>query len=148
MPKLTSRPEALTVDVGDLLHIVKTPTSTPVSKKIKSENFFAGLATSADITNLQNQIDSALAIKVQGGMIESGDINSTAVYFPIVFPVAYTNTPTVIVSISKFDMDAGVNGRMLVEAQSITTTGFTCKVETWSGQHLFASAVSWIAFGT
>jgi hypothetical protein len=80
----------------------------------------------------------------QAGPFNTGD-RSNIVY--VQFPVPFSNTPQVAVSISREDLNAPPNIRLLVEADSITSLGFNLKIMTWADSELYSTAVQWIAVG-
>ena len=65
----------------------------------------------------------------------------------IKFSEKYTSEPTVQLSISLFDMDAGSILRADLTAESVTLDGFDMVFRTWGDTKVARVRVAWTAFG-
>ena len=62
------------------------------------------------------------------------------------FSEGYTEPPNVMVWISGFDIAAGHNFRIVVNADPIDKNGFTIDLDTWADCVLYSTVASWIAY--
>jgi hypothetical protein len=64
------------------------------------------------------------------------------------FPQEFVRVaPQVMVALTAIDVDHGRNLRVIVQAENVTTSGFTIVITTWWDTILFAASVSWMAYG-
>ena len=63
------------------------------------------------------------------------------------FSQFFIEPPTVQVSLSMWDMEAGANPRADIAAEDITTSGFHVAFRTWGDTRVARVRVSWIALG-
>lgn len=65
----------------------------------------------------------------------------------ITFSRTFQTPPKIVISFSQVDLIDGANHRAKVEALNVTSTGFTCRIKTWSNTRLYSSTAQWIAYG-
>jgi len=63
------------------------------------------------------------------------------------FTGVFTVTPLVHLALAGFDIDRDDTARLLVHAESITTTGFDVVLTTWRRTRVYGATVSWLAIG-
>jgi hypothetical protein len=64
---------------------------------------------------------------------------------PIKFTQPFQRAPTVLVSLSEFDIINAANARLIVSAQEVTPEGFTTVIETWADGQVYHAGVNWLA---
>lgn len=65
----------------------------------------------------------------------------------ITFDESYAAPPTVIASISLWDMDHRSNSRAHIVSENITPTGFDLVFRTWGDSHVARIRADWLAIG-
>lgn len=65
----------------------------------------------------------------------------------VVFATPFASIPVVQLGLTGFDLDQRDSGRITLQAENITATGFEAVISTWAGTRVFAVEFNWLAIG-
>ena len=65
----------------------------------------------------------------------------------VVFATPFASIPVVQLGLTGFDLDQRDSGRITLQAENITATGFEALISTWAGTRVFAVEFNWLAIG-
>ena len=60
----------------------------------------------------------------------------------------FTQTPTILLSISYLDTSTGANARIRFKKMNVSKSGFKVKFETWADSKVYQCILDWVALGT
>jgi hypothetical protein len=85
--------------------------------------------------------------KVSNYMLDSGSDQERTLQLNITFPKAFNNKPEVMLSVTKFDGEKGINTRFSVKVLSVHKAGFSMEIKTWGGSKIHMIGGMWMAIG-
>ncbi|MCX7874568.1 MAG: H-type lectin domain-containing protein [Melioribacteraceae bacterium] len=85
--------------------------------------------------------------KVSNYMLDSGSDQERTLQLNITFPKQYKNKPEVMLSVTKFDGEKGINTRYSVKLLSVHKAGFSMEIKTWGGSKIYMIGGMWMAIG-
>lgn len=86
--------------------------------------------------------------KVSNYMLDSGSDQERVLQVNVTFPKPFNNKPEVMLSVTKFDGEKGINTRYSVKVLSVHKAGFTIEIKTWGGAKIYMIGGMWMAIGS
>lgn len=85
--------------------------------------------------------------KVSNYMLDSGSDQERTLQLNITFHKTFNNKPEVMLSVTKFDGEKGINTRYGVKVLSVSKSGFSMEIKTWGGSKIHMIGGMWMAIG-
>lgn len=85
--------------------------------------------------------------KVSNYMLDSGSDQERIMQLNLLFPKPFNNKPEVMISVTKYDGEKGINTRYSVKVLSVNKTGFSMEIKTWGGSKIYMIGGMWMAIG-
>lgn len=110
---------------------------------------FFGLTLSINAQNfVQTGEFSVEKTKVSNYMLDSGSDQERLMQLNVLFPKPFNNKPEVMLSVTKYDGEKGINTRYSVKVLSVNKTGFSIEIKTWGGSKIYMIGGMWMAIGS